>query len=37
MNYLDINITNDEIVKIELKTNHVGDGKFLLYFQGKIS
>jgi hypothetical protein len=27
----------DEIVKFELKTNHVGGGQFLLYFQGKIS
>ncbi len=37
---LDINITKqnkDEIVKFELKTNHVGGGQFLLYFQGKIS
>ncbi|CAF4274020.1 unnamed protein product [Rotaria sp. Silwood2] len=33
---LDINITNqnnNESVQFELKTNHVGDGKFLLYFQ----
>ncbi len=37
---LDINMTDhhkDEIVKFELKTNHVGGGQFLLYFQGKIS
>jgi hypothetical protein len=36
----DTNITNqqqDEILEIELKTNHLGGGKFLLYFQGKIS
>jgi len=35
----DTNITNqqkDEILEIELKTNHVGGGNFLLYFQGKI-
>jgi hypothetical protein len=32
---LDINITN-HIVKFELKTKHVGDGQFLLYFQSKI-
>ncbi|CAF0933584.1 unnamed protein product [Adineta steineri] len=32
---LDINITqrNDEIAQFELKTNHLGGGKFLLYFQ----
>jgi hypothetical protein len=33
----DTNITaqqKDEIVEIELKTNHVGGGNFLLYFQG---
>ncbi len=36
----DTNLTNqqhNEILEIELKTNHVGEGKFLLYFQGKIS
>jgi hypothetical protein len=32
---LDINITN-HVVKFELKTNHVGGGQFLLYFQSKI-
>ncbi len=35
---LDINITKqnkDEIVKFELKTNHIENGQFLLYFQGK--
>jgi hypothetical protein len=35
----DTNITTqqkDEILEIELKTNHLGGGKFLLYFQGKI-
>ncbi|CAF5197719.1 unnamed protein product, partial [Rotaria magnacalcarata] len=35
----DKNITNplsDEIVEIELKTNHIGTGNFLLYFQGKF-
>jgi hypothetical protein len=35
----DTNITSqqkDEILQIELKTNHVGGGNFLLYFQGKI-
>jgi len=33
----DTNITkhNDEIVQFELKTNHLGGGRFLLYFQGK--
>lgn len=34
----DTNITSqqhNEIVEIELKTNHVGGGNFLLYFQGK--
>jgi hypothetical protein len=34
----DTNITNqqkDEILEIELITNHVGGGNFLLYFQGK--
>lgn len=25
----------NEILEIELKTNHLGGGKFLLYFQGK--
>ncbi|CAF3713697.1 unnamed protein product [Rotaria sordida] len=33
---VDINITNqnnDELVQFELKTNHVGGGQFLLYFQ----
>ena len=37
---LDTNITSqqrNEILEIELKTNHVGGGNFLLYFQGKIS
>lgn len=35
---LDTNISkhNDEIVQFELKTNHLGGGQFLLYFQGKI-
>ena len=36
----DTNITSqqkNEIVEIELKTNHVGGGNFLLYFQGKAS
>ena len=36
--YLDINLTNsqqDEIIKFELKTNHVGGGHFLIYFQSK--
>jgi hypothetical protein len=34
----DTNITkhNDEIVQFELKTNHLGGGRFLLYFQGKV-
>lgn len=35
---LDTNITKDqmdEIVEIELKTNHLGGGNFLLYFQGE--
>lgn len=35
----DTNITTDqknEILQIELKTNHVGGGNFLLYFQGKV-
>jgi hypothetical protein len=35
----DRNITiqeKDEIVEISLKTNHVGGGNFLLYFQGKF-
>lgn len=27
---------NDEIVEIELKTNHIGAGNFLLYFQSKL-
>ena len=34
----DTNITKDqmdEIVEIELKTNHLGGGNFLLYFQGR--
>ena len=34
----DKNLTDenkDEIVEFELKTNHVGAGYFLLYFQGK--
>ncbi|CAF1394448.1 unnamed protein product [Rotaria sp. Silwood1] len=29
---LDINITN-QLIQFELKTNHLGDGHFLLYFQ----
>jgi hypothetical protein len=35
---LDINMTNpkkDQVVKFELKTNQLGNGQFLLYFQGK--
>jgi hypothetical protein len=35
----DTNITtqqNDEILEIELRTNHVGGGNFLLYFQGNV-
>ena len=35
--YFTTNITaqqHDEVVEIELKTNHVGGGNFLLYFQG---
>jgi hypothetical protein len=31
---LDLNITNQKM-KFELKTNHMGGGQFLLYFQGK--
>lgn len=36
--FFDINTTNsndDELVQFELKTNHVGGGKLLLYFQSK--
>lgn len=36
--FLDKNLTelqDNEIVEIELKTNHLGGGAFLLYFQGK--
>lgn len=33
---LDLNVTNEEIMKIELKTNQVGDGKFLIYYQSKV-
>jgi hypothetical protein len=35
---LDVNLTKpkrDEIVKFELKTNHLGNGQFMLYFQSK--
>lgn len=36
--FFEMNITQqqkNEILEIELKTNHLGGGKFLLYFQGK--
>lgn len=32
---LDVNLTN-QIVQIELKTNHLGSGQFLLYFQSNL-
>lgn len=34
--YFETNLTS-ETIEFVLKTNHVGEGKFLLYFQGKIN
>lgn len=32
---LDLNLTNEELIQIELKTNHLGGGKFSIYYQSK--